>query len=220
MVIMIIRMNSQIRSVLNSFGMALVLVPLTPLTASAGMVDTNGMAPWEVCALCHSADGVSVMSKFPKLAGQKAAYIEKQFWDFHFGKRDNDGGQMQAITTEVAVDDVKAIAAYFSHLPVPIATTPPENPDCQQYDQGARLFLSGRRGVVACSECHMSESSLAPYLKGQHQSYLKKQLLNFKSARRKNDPEKIMQSVAEKLTENEIESVSFYLEFFNFDCTK
>jgi cytochrome c553 len=42
----------------------------------AGMIDKEGMAPWEICGLCHSLDGISKMSKFPMLAGQKPAYLK------------------------------------------------------------------------------------------------------------------------------------------------
>ena len=30
--------------------------------ASAGMIDKEGMDEWEVCAMCHSLDGISRMS--------------------------------------------------------------------------------------------------------------------------------------------------------------
>ena len=46
-------------------------------------------------------DGISATAKFPKLAGQKKAYIEKQLSDFLAGNRTNDGGQMASIVTEI-----------------------------------------------------------------------------------------------------------------------
>ncbi|MFT7372332.1 MAG: cytochrome c553, partial [Oleiphilaceae bacterium] len=83
----------------------------------AGMIDKEGMQAWEICAMCHNANGISRMAKFPKLAGQKAAYIERQITDFRAGLRHNDGGQMQSIVGEVAQEDIAQIAAYFSLLP-------------------------------------------------------------------------------------------------------
>jgi cytochrome c553 len=89
--------------------------------ASAGMIDKEGMDEWEVCAMCHSLDGISRMSKFPKLAGQKTDYISKQFLDFYHGRRTNDGGQMETIATEVDLGELDKIANYFSQLPPPPA---------------------------------------------------------------------------------------------------
>ena len=83
-------------------------------SVNAGMIDKEGMAPWEICGLCHGLDGNSRMAKFPKLAGQKASYIEAQFNAFRHQLRTNDGGQMQAITEEVEPEDIRIIAEYFS----------------------------------------------------------------------------------------------------------
>jgi hypothetical protein len=59
---------------------SLILVSNT----SAGMIDKEGMDEWEVCAMCHSLDGVSRMPKFPKLAGQKSSYISNNLIDVVF----------------------------------------------------------------------------------------------------------------------------------------
>src|SRR5260370_12336942 len=87
--------------------------------AYADIIVTEGMQPWDLCATCHSLDGISAMARFPKLAGQRAAYIVKQVRDFRDGRRSNDGGQMQASASHIDDNDLAKTAAYFASLPPP-----------------------------------------------------------------------------------------------------
>lgn len=105
--------------------------------AYADIIVTEGMQPWHLCATCHSLDGISAMARFPKLAGQRAAYIVKQVRDFRDGRRSNDGGQMQASASDVDDDDLAKTAAYFASLPPP----PPDG----------SLERTGKNGVEAPS---------------------------------------------------------------------
>ena len=79
----------------------LFAVGSTMSVAHADIIVTEGMQPWETCASCHSLDGISVMARFPKLAGQRPDYIAKQVRDFRDGRRSNDGGQMVATASEI-----------------------------------------------------------------------------------------------------------------------
>lgn len=181
--------------------------------AHAGMITTEGLAPWEVCGLCHNLDGISAMPKFPKLAGQRAAYIRKQFLDFHDLSRENDSGQMQAITTEVDLDQLDDIAAYFSSLPAPPPIT---EADAGDKALGKQLFENGRPGVRACASCHETGvveglDTPAPWLEAQHRDYLVKQLSDFRSGARSNDPLGMMQNIAGNLESVEIEALAGYL---------
>ncbi len=177
--------------------------------------DTQGVAPQEICDLCHSLDGISRMAKFPKLAGQKAAYIKKQFLDFHAGRRTNDGGQMSGITRELNTTHIDAIARYFSQLPAPPAMPLPADPSAhKQSQQGATLFFHGRQSLDACTTCHGVEARhlpLSPWLDAQHHAYLVKQLQDFKHGRRHNDSDAVMRSIAAKLTDEDIEALARYL---------
>ncbi|MBU2531705.1 MAG: hypothetical protein KKB37_03115, partial [Alphaproteobacteria bacterium] len=94
-----------------------------PIPAIASGLGYQDAPPQEMCGLCHSLDGVSATARFPKLAGQKAAYIEKQLRDFLAGKRSNDGGQMASIVTEITVSQIRDVAIYFSKLPPPPPTS-------------------------------------------------------------------------------------------------
>jgi cytochrome c553 len=57
----------------------------------------------------------------------------------------------------------------------------------------------------------MDLSQLAPWLFGQHESYLVKQLEDFKSGNRANDTSQTMHQVAVDLTPKKMRVVAFYL---------
>ncbi|WP_269582941.1 c-type cytochrome [Roseibium sp. Sym1] len=179
--------------------------------ARADMIDTSGMQPWEICGLCHSLDGISAMARFPKLAGQRPDYIIKQFRDFHGGSRQNDGGQMQAITTEIDMEELPEIAAYFADLPPPPAVEPD---DTGGLASAGALFREGRGDIPACLSCHGGtdpDLPLAPWLEAQHADYLAKQLNDFRQGNRSNDPDGVMRSIATRLSETDIETLTAFI---------
>ena len=173
----------------------------------AGMVDKTGMKPWEICAMCHGLDGVSAMDRFPILAGQKASYIRKQLDDFSRDARDNDGGQMSAMVTEIEPGDVDAIVHYFAAqippLPVPVVNR-------AEYERGEQLYLGGDGNTRACIGCHGNTDSAAPWLQAQHRRYLQKQLLDFRSGARGND-DGVMVRIAGQLRDRDIDALAEYL---------
>jgi cytochrome c553 len=215
-------------STLTFYG-SLLVITLLLLAFSradyAGMIDKEGMQAWEVCALCHNANGISKMAKFPKLAGQKAIYIEQQIIAFREGRRLNDGGQMQSIVGEVAQEDVKKIAAYFSSLPpdTEFGNTGHKlgKSQAQKISLGRSIFNEGRDQISSCAGCHINKESNAPWLDGQHKQYLEKQLHDFNSGERESDcavakPEEGLRKntltrTSEHLEDAEIEALALYL---------
>jgi cytochrome c553 len=171
----------------------------------ADMISSEGLEPWEVCGLCHGLNGLSAMAKFPRLAGQKPAYIEKQLADFAGGRRTNDGGQMAAIATEIAAADYARVAAWFA------GQTPPE-PDAPQGDAVAGAAVWAARG---CAECHHAgatpDGHVAPWLFAQHERYLRKQLTDFRDGWRDADPEGVMRARAAELSDADIAALAAYL---------
>ncbi len=71
-----------------------------------------GQAKSAICAACHGATGISVNPVWPNLAGQKAAYLEKQLKDFKSGERKDPLMSPQAMPLSDA--DIKNLAAYFA----------------------------------------------------------------------------------------------------------
>lgn len=187
---------------------------LVPGTAIADF-DTSTVPPWEICALCHGIDGVSRTARFPKLAAQPIAYLEKQVRDFRGGHRMNDGGQMVAIVeAEITEDQISKVAGWFANQPPPAATDV-DYPD--KVLAGQRLYSDGdaARGIAACVSCHGKgavAASGAPRLESQWAPYITKQLEEFSTGERANDAGGVMRQTAQKLTDEERESVGLYLQ--------
>jgi cytochrome c553 len=180
--------------------------------AEADMIDGSGMAPWDVCGGCHGLDGTSPSPRFPKLAGQPAAYLEKQIRDFLSGARANYCGRMRTVVTEIAAEDIPKVAAYFATLPPPSPTGGAGPPSAAEAALASGLVERGREaaGLPPCRACHGIDAP-APPLGAQHRAYLAKQLREFRSGARANDPAGVMAAVARRLDGPEIDALASYL---------
>lgn len=181
---------------------ALIAAVLWGGPVMANSFGSDADAPYEVCALCHSLDGVSRMAKFPKLAGQPAPYIEKQLNDFLSGARQNDGGQMAAIVTEITLDDIPVVAQWFAMQSAPPVT------DAGDVSAGKDAFET-----LGCLACHDSAraNEMTPHLTAQHAGYLQKQMLDFRDGARDNDPGGMMRAAMSHLTDPQILELANYL---------
>jgi cytochrome c553 len=195
--------------------MVLFVVGSTIPAVRADTLITDGMQPWETCAECHNLDGISTTARFPKLAGQRPAYIAKQVRDFSEGRRRNDGGQMFSVAGDIDDENLAKAAGYFGGLPVPrpdatLATDTPE------WLHGATLYRNGdpASGIAQCGACHDDaepERTDAPFLKAQHADYLAKQLRDWRSGDRKNDRSEVMPAIAAKLSDRDIAALAQFL---------
>jgi len=70
------------------------------------------------CIACHGADGKGMAAAgFPRVAGQHAAYTEKQLTDFYNAKRTNDASSvMRDIASRMHMDEIKAVSSYIQGL--------------------------------------------------------------------------------------------------------
>jgi cytochrome c553 len=162
---------------------------------------------------------------YPKLAGQGAAYIEKQLHDFKSGKRVN--GIMQGMAAGLSDADIADIAAYFSSQ-----KTNTDQADPKLVQQGEAIFRGGvpAKGVPACSGCHAPDgqgitSARFPKLAGQHAQYVEEQLKAFRAAGRNDlgdavvkrendrtgDAPGPMESIAARLSDTEIQQVASFI---------
>lgn len=180
-------------------------------TAQAAGDAAAGKNKSAVCAGCHGADGNSLVPTFPKLAGQHASYIAKQLADFKAGGRTDPTMSPQA----ALLDDqgVADVAAYFSSQKVAIGSA-----NAEKAAAGKKLYQGGNsaKGISACMACHGpngagNPGAKYPSLQGQQSMYVVKQLQDFRSGTRKNDPAKMMSSIAAKMSDAEIESAAEYI---------
>ena len=68
------------------------------------------------CSLCHGAEGESASPIFPRLAGQQAAYTERQLKQFNTRERNNDNAVMHSIASKLGELEIKALAEYISGI--------------------------------------------------------------------------------------------------------
>ncbi len=193
-----------------------IALGLLPLPVWADGLGYDNLPPQELCGLCHGLNGISATAKFPKLAGQKKAYIEKQLSDFLAGRRSNDGGQMASIVTEIPPEKFAVVATYFSGLTPPPADAG-DNPLSDEAKSLARNIIEKgkpEKGIPACATCHLETNTAAPYaprITAQHRDYLQKQLTDFREKNRENDTTGTMHKIAAALDESEIEILATYL---------
>ncbi|KAB2927077.1 MAG: cytochrome c4 [Dechloromonas sp.] len=168
-----------------------------------------------ICVACHGADGNSMSAANPHLAGQVEDYIYKQLSNFKSidGKpavRDNAimAGMAAALTEE----DMRNVSAWFASQKL----TPAVAKDESKIALGQRLWRQGdfKKGVPACAGCHGPAGAglpaQYPRLAGQFPEYTEAQLKAFRAEQRANDPEKMMRTIAAKLSDVEIQAVSEY----------
>jgi cytochrome c553 len=83
--------------------------------------------------------------------------------------------------------------------------------------QGENLAVNGawNRDMPACFKCHGANGlGVAPHfpaLAGQHAAYTVSQLQAWKAGTRRNDPLNLMKSVADKLSDAEMQAVATYI---------
>lgn len=164
----------------------------------------------QLCAGCHNPDGNSVIAENPKIAGLNVKYIARQLEDFKAGKRENP--IMSSIISMVDEKEFKPLAVYFSKQ----IRSPGTSDKADMLAKGKQIFEEGviGTGAPACGGCHGEDGSGSdkfPRLNGQNPTYVVNQLLNFKSGARSNDPKAVMQTVAKRMNEEEINAVAEYM---------
>ena len=185
----------------------------------------NGVA---ACASCHGAKGEgNAAAGFPRLAGQAAAYLERQLAGYANGTRRNP--VMEPIAKALSQQQAAAVSRYYASLetPAPAVTSTgtsevaspsataaaPAGPDRQR---GRLLAETGdeRIGVQSCANCHgpggEGMGTPNPYLAGQPSSYLKAALGAWKSGARNTDPSRNMPLIAHRLSDEDIAALAAY----------
>jgi len=167
----------------------------------------------QVCAACHGPDGNGITPPnpdYPKLAAKQPEYILKQLRDFKAGKRKND--IMTGMVASLNPDDMANLALYFAAQKNKPNVA--NNPELLEF--GKKFYTDGNpdQGVPACAGCHQPDgggTSAYPHLAGQHASYVYQQMKRFASGERDNDRGLVMQSLALRMTEQEMKAVSEYV---------
>lgn len=180
-------------------------------TWAAGDAAKGATIATTVCAACHGADGNSVITANPKLAGQHPEYLVKQLNNFKSGDRKN--AVMGPIAATLATpEDVANVAAYFAAQPAKGGAAKVNGAG----SLGEKIYRGGvmSKSLPACAACHGPNGAgipaQFPRLAGQHAEYTINQMKAFRSGERANAP--MMRVIAGKMTDQEIEAVADYVQ--------
>ncbi|HEY4444531.1 MAG TPA: c-type cytochrome [Steroidobacteraceae bacterium] len=178
---------------------------------AAGSVET-GATKAIVCQACHGANGNSTNPEWPSLAGLGADYIAEQLKNFKEGKRTNPVMMPNAMS--LSAGDMADLGAYFDSL-----TNTGLEADPSYWQAGEKLYRGGdsARGIPACMACHGptghgNEPAKFPALRGQQSVYVMKQLNDYASGARPTVPNGIMQTIAKRLSADDIRNLASYLQ--------
>jgi cytochrome c553 len=194
---------------------AIILSLLFTIPAFAAGDAAAGQGKSAVCAACHGADGNSIVPIWPKLAGQNAAYLERQLMLIKDGSRPVP--EMTGIVMGLSDQDMADLAAWFASQ-----TSSPASADESLVAVGQRLYQAGNAAtdVPACMACHGPAGGGMPLtgypaLAGQHSAYVEKMLKGFRSGStwgEDDDSSKIMVDVTNRLTDAQIQAVASYMQ--------
>jgi len=168
------------------------------------------------CVSCHGARGEGqAATGFPRLAGQPQAYLLKQLQAFAEGTRKNP--VMEPIARALNAQQMRDLADHYAGLPgwsAPLKTGASDPATAP----GPRLATTGNwdKNIPACFACHGPDGAGIPphfpAITGQPRAYTRTQLKAWQAGTRSNDPQGLMKSVADRMTDADIEAVSLYLE--------
>jgi len=189
----------------------------------------KGQAKAGACAACHGLDGNPATPAYPRLAGMPERYVAQQLALFKSQQRTTGmAAVMYPIAQVLTAQDMRDLGAWFQTQKsgagiaddTAIATGP--NAGKKYYEIGETLFRGGdkARGIPACMACHGGAGQgnpgpAYPALAGQQADYAKRRLEEYRTgtgapATYKNFH--IMASIASKLTDEEIGSLSSYIQ--------
>lgn len=168
-----------------------------------------------VCAACHMPDGNSMIPQNPILAGQHAAYIEKQLHNFRVkpGAKvaERENAVMAGFAAMLTPEDISNLSAFYNQQ-TPKNASPKRK---ELVAAGEKIYRAGipEKGVPACVGCHTPNgagiAAQYPRLAGQHPEYTEATLNNFRLGQRKNNAQ--MMTIAGKMSEADIAAVSEYI---------
>ncbi|MGY6587933.1 MAG: c-type cytochrome [Wenzhouxiangella sp.] len=196
-----------------------MLIALAPVMALAGPVGVGDPAAGEQlaasCAACHGSDGNSAVSAWPKIAGQHEDYAARQTRLVRDGLRDVP--EMIPFVMNLSDQDIADIAAFYA-----TQSLEPGVADEDLVELGRRIYMDGNRetGVPACAACHgpAGEGVLGahyPVVRAQHADYSADRLRRYRAGETNGDKDPyslMMVGVAARLTDEEIEAVSSFME--------
>jgi cytochrome c553 len=180
---------------------------------------TNGEASLEPrivrdnCARCHGVDGRDDgEGAFPKIAGQRAEYMDRSLRAYADGRRYS--GIMGPIAASLDSASRNDAVRHYASIDVAVTT---RAQTMESAMRGERIAINGVEStmVPACLECHgpaaAPKNPAYPKLAGQHADYLRGQLRLMRSRHRGGSEYiELMHTFVDRLTEQQIDDVTAY----------
>ncbi len=193
---------------LMTMAIACVAPPLQAQEADAGRLAT------QVCASCHGPRGDSISPAFPKIAGQRAEYLESQLKAFRDRTRADPMAQayMWGMTSQLSDDSIKRLAVFYAGQ----KPASGKRGNAKLVQSGRAIYEGGipEAKVQACITCHGKNAegnTMFPRLAGQHAEYLVKQLVLFKNSLREGGNAPIMHGITTGMSFEQMQAVAAYL---------
>jgi len=162
------------------------------LISSPASFATDGAKLFAPCVACHGnkAEGNPALNA-PAIAGQDAAYVERQLRNFRTDRRgahkaDMLGAQMRALALSLDDAAVAKLASYVASLPKTASAVP----------AGGNLHNGNNLYQGKCGACHgtRAEGNAAlksPRLAGLDAIYIRRQFAHFRDGVRGTNPQDI-----------------------------
>jgi cytochrome c553 len=204
------------------------LLPLAFLLSCPAHADDmeKGKEINATCAGCHSDSGQGgKRGEYPRLAGQRASYIEQQLRAFRSRQRVNIPMVPYTEERELPDDELVAISKYLASIKLP--TKPPEFTGDE--DALTRLLMMDKVMIIPrvegnidngkthyqehCANCHAKDGlgrSDFPMLVGQYTAYLKRQMDAFRKKERPHDEDK-PGGILDRFSEQDLQDILAYL---------
>ncbi len=168
----------------------------------------------QACVACHGRDGLGRGSAaMPRLAGQRAPYLEAALEAYATGRRHS--GMMAQAAAALSPEERREAARYYAGLPPGSAAIAPIEPASAA--RGRPLAHEGlpAERIPACVECHGAAAPRGrpeyPSLAGQPAGYLRQQLALLREDHRGGGPHAhLMQPIASRLTPEQAHDLAEY----------
>lgn len=207
-------------------NLALPIVLLLLFSSASAVDPEKGKEINGTCAACHGEFGQGgKKGEYPRIAGQRPAYIQNQLKSFRARVRVNIPMFPYTQERELPDEDINEISAYLAGIELP-TKMPTFNGD---EDALTRLMMVEKVMIIPrvegniehggqlyqkqCSACHAKTGKgrgMFPMLVGQYTSYLKRQIDLYLKGDRPHDEEGTV-GVLNGLKEQDIQDILAYL---------
>ena len=155
------------------------------------------------CAGCHGANGVSVSSGVPHLAGQRAPYLYLELKAYRAGAR--GASAMNNAVSPLSDDALFKASAYLASL------DPPQPNAANVANAAPDPVQAGKTAAAGCGGCHgdggISKTPGMPSLVGLDPKFLVAAMKAYKNGQRRND---MMKSILASVTDASMNNIALY----------